>query len=222
MLVLVNAIYFKGLWDKQFNAEATALKKFHALKEAAKEVHMMYKQSELKINVECGDLNAAAVEIPYKGGKTSMVILLPHEVDGLPQLEAALTPSKLLDIVGGLETHVVELSLPRFKIELSVDIKNVLQSMGVQDLFSHKADLSGIGGKKDLVVSAALHKAFVEVNEEGTEAAAATGIVKKKKKRCIISTIPFVVDHSFMFFIKSHDPDVILFAGSVRDMPSAV
>ncbi|KAH7941618.1 hypothetical protein HPB49_015530 [Dermacentor silvarum] len=127
---------------------------------------MMYKQSELKINVECGDLNAAAVEIPYKGGKTSMVILLPHEVDGLPQLEAALTPSKLLDIVGGLETHVVELSLPRFKIELSVDIKNVLQSMGVQDLFSHKADLSGIGGKKDLVVSAALHKAFVEVNEE--------------------------------------------------------
>lgn len=222
VLVLVNAIYFKGLWDKQFNAEATALKKFHALKEAAKEVHMMYKQSELKINVECGDLNAAAVEIPYKGGKTSMVILLPHEVDGLPQLEAALTPSKLLDIVGGLETNVVELSLPRFKIELSVDIKNVLQSMGVQDLFSHKADLSGIGGKKDLVVSAALHKAFVEVNEEGTEAAAATGIVKKKKKKCIISTIPFVVDHSFMFFIKSHDPDVILFAGSVRDMPSAV
>nr|XP_050037496.1 leukocyte elastase inhibitor-like [Dermacentor andersoni] len=221
VLVLVNAIYFKGLWDKQFNAEATALKNFHLSKEAAKEVHMMYKLAEFKVNVECGDLNAAAIEIPYKGSKTSMVILLPHEEDSLPQLEAALTLPKLLDVVRGLETALVELSLPRFKIEQSVDIKQVLQSMGVQDLFSHRADLSGINGKKDLFVSAAFHKAFVEVNEEGTEAAAATGIVKKKKKKCIISTIPFVVDHPFMFFIKSHDPDVILFAGSVRDMPSA-
>uniref|UniRef100_A0A131YJL1 Serpin B n=1 Tax=Rhipicephalus appendiculatus TaxID=34631 RepID=A0A131YJL1_RHIAP len=220
VLVLVNAIYFKGLWDKQFSPEATSLKEFYLSKEASKKVHMMYKQANFKLNTECGDLNAAAIEIPYKGGKTSMVILLPHEVDGLPHLEAALTPSKLSDIFTGLYTALVQLSLPRFKVELSVNIKNVLHSMGVQDLFSRKADLSGISGEKDLVVSAAFHKAFVEVNEEGTEAAAATGMMIKKKK-CAIRVIPIVVDHPFMFFIKSRDPDVILFASSVRDMPSA-
>lgn len=223
VLVLVNAIYFKGLWEKQFSPETTTLKEFHVSKEAARKVHMMYMQAEFKVNLECGDLKAAAVEIPYKGGWTSMVILLPHEVDGLPHLEATLTAAKLSNIFTGLETADVGLSLPRFKVELSVNIKNVLQSMGVQDLFSHKADLSGISGGRDLVVSAAFHKAFVEVKEEGTEAAAATAIVKKKKKKCISSSsaIPFVVDHSFMFIIKCRDSDVILFAGSVRDVPRA-
>ncbi|KAH6925768.1 hypothetical protein HPB50_009826 [Hyalomma asiaticum] len=219
VLILVNAIYFKGLWEEQFKPEATTLKEFHVSKGAAKKVHMMYKQAEFKVNIECGDLNATAVEIPYKGGKTSMVIILPREVNGLPHLEAALTPSKLSDIFVGLETAVVELSLPRFRVDLSVNIKNVLQSMGVQDLFSHNADLSGIGGAKDLVVSAAFHKSFVEVNEEGTEAAAATAVVKKKKKKRIISVTEFVVDHPFIFIIKCSDQDVILFAGSVRDIP---
>nr|QNV48483.1 serpin 9 [Rhipicephalus haemaphysaloides] len=220
VLVLINAIYFKGLWDKQFNPEATTLEEFHGPKEAAKKVHMMYKQADFKVNLECGDLNSAAVEVPYKGGKTSMVILLPREVDGLPHLEATLTALKLSDIFTGLRTAVVQLSLPRFKVELSVNIKNVLQSMGIQDLFSRKADLSGISGEKDLVVSAAFHKAFVEVNEEGTEAAAATGMLIRKKK-CAIQAIPFVVDHPFIFLIRSHNPDIILFAGSVRDVPIA-
>ncbi|KAL1435303.1 hypothetical protein MTO96_011215 [Rhipicephalus appendiculatus] len=89
--------------------------------------------------------------------------------------------------------------------------------MGVRDLFAdNAADLSGIDGKRDLVISAAVHKAFVEVNEEGTEAAAATGMVAMA--RCAIMGIPFSVDHPFMYFIRSHDPDVILFAGSVRDV----
>ncbi|XP_037575864.1 leukocyte elastase inhibitor A isoform X1 [Dermacentor silvarum] len=216
-LVLVNAIYFKGLWKEQFNPRATSLQKFHTSKESAKEVHMMYKQSHFNINTECTGLNANAIEIPYKGGKTSMVILLPYEVDGLPKLEAALTPSKLSDVLKGLDSTLVDLSLPRFRIEYSFDLKKTLHAMGVRDLFTdNKADLSGIDGKKDLVISAAIHKAFVEVNEEGTEAAAATGMVAMA--RCAIIGIPFSVDHPFMYFIRSRDPDVILFAGSVRDV----
>ncbi|KAH6925769.1 hypothetical protein HPB50_009827 [Hyalomma asiaticum] len=218
VLILINAIYFKGLWEKQFNPDATTLKDFQVSKGAARKVRMMFKRAEFKINFD--DPNFAAVEIPYRGGKTSMVILLPHEVDGLPHLEAALTPSKLSDIFTGLEMTLVELSLPRFRVALSVNIKNVLQSLGVKDLFSREADLSGIGGEKDHGVSAAFHKAFVEVNEEGTEAAAATGMMMKKRK-CAISAVRFVVDHPFMFIIKCREPDVILFAGSVRDVPSA-
>ncbi|KAH7972752.1 hypothetical protein HPB52_016627 [Rhipicephalus sanguineus] len=208
-LVLVNAIYFKGLWNKQFNPEVTSLQEFRTSKESSKQVHMMYKQSHFKINTECSDLNANAIEIPYKGGKTSMVILLPHEIDGLSKLEAALTP--------GSTATIVDLSLPRFRIEYSMDLKKTLRTMGVKDLFAdNAADLSGIDGKRDLVISAAVHKAFVEVNEEGTEAAAATGMVAMA--RCAIIGIPFSVDHPFMYFIRSHDPDVILFAGSVRDV----
>lgn len=216
-LVLVNAIYFKGLWKTQFNPKVTSLQEFYTSKELSKQVHMMYKQSHFKINTECSDLNANAIEIPYKGGKTSMVILLPHEIDGLPKLEAALTPSKLSDVLKGLYSTTVDLSLPRFKIEYSIDLKRTLSAMGVKDLFTdNAADLSGIDGQRDLVISAAIHKAFVEVNEEGTEAAAATGMVAMA--RCAIMGIPFSVDHPFMYFIRSHDPDVILFAGSVRDV----
>lgn len=215
-LVLVNAVYFKGLWKEKFNPNATSLQTFHVYNGVTKEVHMMYKQSHFKINTQCSDLNVNAIEIPYKGGKTSMVILLPHEIEGLSKLEAALTPSKFSDVLAGLDSELVDLSLPRFKIEHSVGLKGVLEKMGVRELFSSKADLSGIDGKKELTVSAALHKAFVEVNEEGTEAAAATGMVMMA--RCAIMGIPFAVDHPFMFFIRSHDPDVILFAGSVRDI----
>lgn len=216
-LILVNAIYFKGLWKTQFNPKVTSLQEFYTSKELSKQVHMMYKQSHFKINTECSDLNANAIEIPYKGGKMSMVILLPHEIDGLPMLEAALTPSKLSDVLKGLYSTTVDLSLPRFKIEYSIDLKRTLSAMGVKDLFTdNAADLSGIDGQRDLVISAAIHKAFVEVNEEGTEAAAATGMVAMA--RCASMGIPFSVDHPFMYFIRSHDPDVILFAGSVRDV----
>ncbi|KAL1435302.1 hypothetical protein MTO96_011214 [Rhipicephalus appendiculatus] len=153
-LVLVNAIYFKGLWKEQFNPDVTSLQEFRTSKESSK---------------------------------------------------------------AGLDSTIVDLSLPRFKIEYSLDLKKTLYAMGVRDLFAdNAADLSGIDGKRDLVISAAVHKAFVEVNEEGTEAAAATGMVAMA--RCAIMGIPFSVDHPFMYFIRSHDPDVILFAGSVRDV----
>lgn len=216
-LVLINAIYFKGLWNQPFSPAVTTLEEFYVSKETTKNVRMMHKKSKFNLII-CSHLNANAVEIPYKGGKTSMVILLPNEVDGLETLEVALTPSNLSDILKGLKSTVVDLSLPRFKVEHDVNLKAVLQAMGVRDMFACDADLSGISGARDLVVSAALHKAFVEVNEEGTEAAAATGMMLSKTSIKSKPPFPFVVDHPFMFFIRSLDPDVILFAGSVRDI----
>ncbi|KAH9374891.1 hypothetical protein HPB48_000754 [Haemaphysalis longicornis] len=108
------------------------------------------------------------------------------------------------------------LYLPKFKLEQTINLKKILQSLGIKDIFGPEADLSGMSEVGGLVVSEVYHKAFVEVNEEGTEAAAATAMVVMKK--CAVRTVPceFIVDHPFMFLIRSHDPEVILFMGSVR------
>uniref|UniRef100_A0A023FKT4 Putative serine proteinase inhibitor n=1 Tax=Amblyomma cajennense TaxID=34607 RepID=A0A023FKT4_AMBCJ len=215
-LVLVNAVYFKGLWQEPFNPRRTSQKHFHTSKDKTKNVDMMRREGEYRMCEKCDDLKASAIEIPYKGGKTSMLILLPYDVEGLTDLEAALTPSKVADVLKCLgSTKTVKLSLPRFKVEQAVNLKDTLSSMGVKELFAETADLSGIDGKQELSVSAAIHKAFVEVNEEGTEAAAATAMPAANS--CEI-TPKFTVDHPFMFLIRSHNPDIVLFLGSVRDI----
>ncbi|KAH7958287.1 hypothetical protein HPB49_000536 [Dermacentor silvarum] len=115
-LLLVNVIYFKRLRKEQSNPVVACLRKLHTSKESAKEVQMMFKQSLLTTNTKCPGLNANAIEIPHMGGKTSMVILLPYEVVGLPKLEAELTLRKLPNVLKGLDSTMVELRLPRFKI----------------------------------------------------------------------------------------------------------
>lgn len=216
-LVLVNAIYFKGLWSEQFNPRSTFQSQFHTSKNNVKTVDMMRREGRYRINENNDGLNCSAIEIPYKGGKTSMLILLPDDVEGLAKLEASLTPGKIVDILKGLSSpRVVDLRLPRFKVELATDLKRTLRGMGLESLFSKNADLSGMDGKGELTVTAAVHKAFVEVNEEGTEAAAATAMVASN--RCARLVPSFNVDRPFLFIIRSHDPDTVLFIGSVRDI----
>ncbi|KAL1435300.1 hypothetical protein MTO96_011213 [Rhipicephalus appendiculatus] len=144
-LVLVNAIYFKGLWKDQFNPKATSLEEFHMSKESSKEVHMMYKQSRFGINTECAGLNASAIDIPYKGGKTSMVILLPQEIDGLAELEAALTPSKLSDILKGHPTTATPTAA------MSADLTTAIVAFTL-DLYKQLLSESS-GETKNIVVS---------------------------------------------------------------------
>lgn len=216
LLVLINAIYFKGVWENEFNPDATSKQEFHETKSKTTTVDMMHKEARFR-TCRCDELKVQALEIPYKGSKMSMVILLPDEIAGLSTLEERLTASKLSNLLSSMgKPTVVELQLPKFKIEQTVDLKKNLEAIGIHDLFSNNADLTGISDKRSLKVSDAIHKAFVEVNEEGTEAAAATALMAVNY--CARFALAFTVDHPFLFLIRCHDPDAVLFVGSVRSM----
>ncbi|KAH6926413.1 hypothetical protein HPB50_018144 [Hyalomma asiaticum] len=216
-LILVNAIYFKGLWNSQFSPKSTHRSSFLLDKKNKKEIDMMYQKNDYKM-ARSEELGVTALEIPYRGGKTSMLILLPIDVEGLSQVEERLTSQKLSEFMKTL--HIcsdVKLYLPKFKLEQAINLKDTLTVMGIADFFTPSADLTGINASGKLMASEVFHKAFVEVNEEGTEAAAATGIAMMSY--CArVDDIRFVVDHPFMFIIRSHDPDVVLFMGSVRQL----
>ncbi|CAN8019288.1 unnamed protein product [Ixodes persulcatus] len=215
-LIIINAVYFKGLWHDQFDSKRTSQQEFHVTADRTKMVDMMHQKQRFRM-CRHPNFKVSALEIPYKGQKTSMVILLPEEMDGLADLEETLTASKIREIIQELSYQGdIELSLPRFKLEHTVGLKKVLAAMGIEDMFDPlKCDLSGISPDNAVVVSDAVHKAFVEVNEEGTEAAAATAMVMLC---CMSFPTRFTVDHPFLFLIRCHDPDVILFIGSVAQI----
>uniref|UniRef100_A0A131YFY9 Serpin B n=1 Tax=Rhipicephalus appendiculatus TaxID=34631 RepID=A0A131YFY9_RHIAP len=216
-LILVNAIYFKGLWKSQFNVNHTRLTGFHLDSNSKTPVHMMYEKSDFNMAHNMA-LEATALEIPYRGGKTSMVVLLPDKIEGLSTLEEALSAEKLTQILMDLQNCTdVKLYLPRFKFEQMIYLKQTLAAMGIEELFSlASADLTGISADGNLWATEVVHKAFVEVNEEGTEAAAATAVVMGFGCSARVMEKKFIVDHPFMFLIRSRDPDIILFMGSVR------
>ncbi|XP_065291838.1 ipis-1-like [Dermacentor albipictus] len=219
-LILVNAIYFKGFWESQFSPGATRSSDFHLDSKNKKLVDMMYQEDRYSI-ARSEELGVTALEIPYRGGETSMVVLLPNNVEGLSNLEKLLTAPKLAKLLNNLGGFVnVELYLPKFKLEEAIGLKETLQEMGINDFFSSEADLSGISEKENLSASDVVHKAFVEVNEEGTEAAALTavGVAYHSMPPRPTQTYKFVVDRPFMFLIRCCDPDVVLFMGSVRDL----
>uniref|UniRef100_A0A9L0RBA5 Serpin domain-containing protein n=1 Tax=Equus caballus TaxID=9796 RepID=A0A9L0RBA5_HORSE len=214
ILVLVNAVYFKGQWDKKFDKKRTVEEKFWLNKDTSKSVQMMRQTSFFNFT-EVEDMQAKILEVPYNGKDLSMMLLLPNEVDGLKKLEDKLTTEKLIEWTSSqnMRESLVNLHLPRFKVEESYDLKDTMISLGMLDAFSPQdADFSGMTGSRGLVVSKILHKSFVEVNEEGTEAAAATGIVTKLSSPPIYS---FHCDHPFLFFIKHNKTNSILFLGRV-------
>ncbi|KAE8280066.1 Leukocyte elastase inhibitor [Larimichthys crocea] len=215
-LVLVNAIYFKGNWNKQFLESRTQDAQFKISKNNTKTVKMMHQKSKFPLTY-IPDVDCQILEMPYKEKELSMLIFLPNETEcgsGLEKLEKALTYENFVewtrpDMMDEVE---VQVGLPRFKMEEKYDLKSVLVSMGMVDAFSPvSSDFSGMSPGNDLMLSKVVHKAFVEVNEEGTEAAASTAAVMML--RCAMRTPPFVADHPFLFFIR-HNPSMsILFAG---------
>lgn len=215
-LVLVNAIYFKGNWQEKFATEATHDATFRLNKKDTKTVRMMYQKKKLPLGY-IEDLKCRVLELPYQGGDLSMVILLPDDIEdestGLRKIEQQLTLEKLRKWTkaDSLEHLEVSVHLPRFRLEESYDLTAPLAHLGVQDLFCSKADLSGMSGTRDLFVSKVVHKSFVEVNEEGTEAAAATaGIVAYAM---LMPEENFIADHPFIFFIRHNLSANILFLG---------
>ncbi|XP_040120186.1 serpin B3-like isoform X1 [Oryx dammah] len=215
VLVLVNAVYFKGQWNQKFKKESTAEEEFWLNKDTSKPVQMM-KQTNRFNFVSLEDVQAKILEIPYKGGELSMLVLLPSEVDGLQELEDQLTAEKLIAWTSpqNMGKRQVDLYLPRFKVEESYDLVPTLKALGMVDAFHDgAADFSGMTGRRNLVVSMVAHKSFVEVTEEGTEAAAATGV--EIVTRAGRNSESFRCDHPFLFLIKHIKTNSILFCGRV-------
>lgn len=216
-LILVNAIYFKGLWSSQFNSNYTRTSDFHLDTKNKTQVEMMFQVSSFSMG-HFDDIEVEALEIPYRGNKTSMVVLLPKDIEGLSKLEERLTASALSKLLENMRIYSnVKLYLPKFKLEHAVSLKATLKVMGINDFFGPAADLSAISDAGKLSATDVIHKAFVEVNEEGTEAAAATAVTMVVRcARMPEKERKFVVDRPFMFLIRSRDPEVVLFVGSVR------
>ena len=212
-LVLTNAIYFKGNWEHQFDKEATQSAPFHVSADEKVEVPMMF-QKEKFAHGTVDDVQL--LKLPYVGKDFSMLVLLPKAVDGLPALEQKLTIENLNKWMAVLEEKKVDVYLPKFKLTSEFSLDGVLAKMGMTDAFSpEQADFSGMTGNKELYISAVVHKAFVDVNEEGTEAAAATGVVVAVSSVQIIPT--FAAYPTFLFLIRDNQTNSILFMGRVTN-----
>ncbi|XP_059364536.1 leukocyte elastase inhibitor-like [Carassius carassius] len=218
-LVLVNAIYFKGNWEKKFPKEDTRDGQFKLNKAQTKPVKMMYQKTEFRL-ASIPEMNSQVLELPYVGKNLSMLIILPNDIQdettGLQKLEKALTYEKLMEWIkpSKMRRQEVQVSLPRFKMEESYDMKSLLIRMGMEDVFNdQKVNLSGMSPNNDLVVSKVVHKSFVEVNEEGTEASAATGVIIIEKLSMPLDPKTFTADHPFLFFIRHNPSNSILFYG---------
>ncbi|XP_074002307.1 heterochromatin-associated protein MENT-like isoform X3 [Numenius arquata] len=216
VLVLVNAIYFKGNWEKKFLEKNTSERPFRLSKTKTKPVQMMFLRDTFFIFHET-TMKFKIIELPYVANELSMFILLPDDINdnttGLERVERELTYRKLAEWTksASMIKAEVDLYLPKLKLEENYDLKSTLSSMGIRNAFDPvQADFTGMSAKKDLVISKVIHKAFVEVNEEGTEAAAATGVLVLRSKA---PAMTFKADHPFLFFIKHNKSQTILFFG---------
>jgi serpin B len=209
-LVLTNAIYFKGDWASPFNKKATREEDF--LSGSAKSKVPMMHQTKRFGYLDGG--NFQALSMPYVGRELSMVVFLPRKADGLVEFEQGLTADKLAGWLAKMPLQEVVVSFPRFKMTSEFQLGDALRSLGMSDAFRPgTADFSGISGKRDLFISAVVHKAFVDVNEEGTEAAAATGVVITRTSAPAAPPPVFKADHPFFFVIRDNRTGSNLFMG---------
>ncbi len=212
-LVLANAVYFKGIWAKPFDKAATSRQTFHISATSLSGTPLMHHFDTVRY-VEEETLQA--VEVSYKNGELSMVVLLPKKVDAIGTLENRLTPTLISSVLGRMKERRVEIFLPRFKLESTLSLNGSLVKMGMTNAFSPQADFSGMDGQRRLYLSAVFHKAWGEVNEEGTEAAAATVIaLPTSSARAAVPEAPpvFRADHPFIFFIRHRQSGAVLFLG---------
>jgi len=211
-LVLTNAIYFKGDWANPFDKKLTSDRPFTVGPGRTVDTPMMRQTAEFRY---MEDAQTQALELSYAGRALSMVALLPRETDGLGALEADLAPDRLNRRLQGLQTQRVSLFLPRFKTTSEFSLVETLGAMGMADAFGDRADFSGMNGRRDLFISAVVHKAYVDVNEEGTEAAAATGVAMSLKSMVPSPPVVFRADHPFLFLIRHNPTGALLFLGRV-------
>ncbi|XP_077642174.1 ovalbumin-related protein Y-like [Lonchura striata] len=212
VLVFVNVIYFKGIWKTAFKEEHTREEPFNVTEQESRPVQMMYQNGTFRVARVAED-KIKVLELPYASGEMSLLVLLPDDISGLAQLENKISYEKLLEWTSPkvLEKKKVKVYLPRMKIEEKYNLTSVLTSLGMTDLFSPLANLSGISSAEGLRVSEAIHEAYMEVTEEGTEAGGSevvTGDIQHSSE-----VEDFRADHPFLFLIKHNPSDMILLFG---------
>ena len=212
-LVLVNAIYFKGMWEFPFKPENTKEDTFYVYSECMTKTDFMNREMSAKYFKD--DL-AEVIELPYAGKSLSMMIVMPKKKYGMKELEEKLDQELYNTYRKSVYTKKVKVSIPKFKINAGYELNDPLSGLGMESAFGKNANFSGMTDKTDLYISNVVHKSFVEVNEEGTEAAAATGVVMRKTT-AIMDSVKFEADHPFIFFIKDNKTGSILFMGRVMN-----
>ncbi|KAH8024790.1 hypothetical protein HPB51_001204 [Rhipicephalus microplus] len=217
-LILLNAVYFKGTWLYEFNKLKTKPRSFYNGGVTKVLIPMMKMKSTLNHTFDAM-LNADVVDLPYVGKDIAMTILLPSERNGIEHLKSALTTQNLNKAVARMYPKDMKVRLPKFKLDNKYTLKPTLETLGITKIFSADADLSGISGAKNLYVSDVLHKAVLEVNEEGSEAAAVTGFVIQLRTAAFVTPPPLpkvYVDHPFIFLIRNVHTNTIMFLGEVN------
>ena len=214
-LVLTSAIYFYGKWQDPFVPSHTQLAPFTLPAGATTQASFMNQTWNFGYTQTP---SAQILEMRYAGTGMAFDVLLPTTLTGLPNLEKSLTPANLTGWLGHLTTRNVQVSLPKFRAESQFSLRRALSAMGMPTSFTGKADFSGIDPKRGLAISEVVHKAFVDVSEQGTEAAAATGIaMQTTAMRVSEQAVVFRADHPFLFLIRDMRTGVVLFIGRLMN-----
>ncbi|XP_061389702.1 serine protease inhibitor 42Dd-like [Musca vetustissima] len=221
-LLLLNAIYFKGEWEHAFPEEGTRPQKFYVDATNSVDVEMMHTYGDYRYG-KIDQLDATALEMPYKNSDLYMLVILPNSRDALEDLRIKLQSYSLQDIRDNMALEKVTVKMPKFKTEYTIELKETLKSLGIERMFSKDAELEKMTNSSErLEVTKVLHKAFIEVNENGTKAAASTGMYNKNSCSVVApETLPFppvyiyrfVVDHGFIYKIVNSD-GIEFFEGS--------
>nr|CAB63097.1 serine protease inhibitor (serpin-2) [Drosophila melanogaster] len=205
-LIVLNAIYFKGQWEYKFNPKLTKKRNFRVSDQKSVPVEMMSLFQSFRAAHD-SELGAKIIELPYRNSSLSMLIFLPDQVDGLSELE-----KKIVGFKPKLSKMDVTLRLPKFKIEFFAQLNKILVAMGIQDAFEKSADFKDLVENSNVHVKKVIHKAFIEVNEEGAEAAAATALLFVRLSVPMPSSqMVFNADHPFAYVIR--DRETIYFQG---------
>jgi serpin B len=216
-LVLTNAIYFKGDWETPFDKAQTKDEDFHLSPAQAATTPLMHREGRFSY-FDGGTFQI--LEIPYKSKELSMIVFLPKDAGGLSALEPSITGSNLQQWLGKLASvPKVIVTMPKFKMTQQFELGSTLSAMGMPQAFSGSADFSGMTGHRDFAISEVIHKAYVDVNEEGTEAAAATAVTMRALAMRAPEGPPpvFRADHPFVFMIRDNRSASILFMGRMAD-----
>lgn len=213
-LVLTNAIYFKSAWAENFAERATEKKAFYVSPDKKTEVDMMHAVKDLPY---AETDTAQILDIPYENHDLSMVLFVPKKRDGLAGVEKGITSGKIEQWRKGQKRYQVTLSLPKFKITAEAKLGQVLADMGMPTAFSSGADFSGMTSREKLFIGDVLQKAFVDVHEKGTEAAAATAVIMRPTSAPpVLPRVTVNADHPFCFVIRENRTGEILFAGRLQ------